>query len=278
MLTYLVLAVLPCMAAGSATSSLAELLISPVVPQFGAPKIWNVFFHAFSVVGVAELFDKTWFVALLYSTRCGAQMSFWASFFALALHTIIAAGLGATVSKAVPLYLLHFITAGVFGVLALAYLYEYCYADPNADALETRTEDARESVRMVGDEEGQREGRPLLDKVVSKGQFRQSLYYDVMQFWQVFLAVFVAEWGDRTQIAMLSLHSSLPLVPVVLGSLAAFFLLSLSAVLVATMLKGKRLSERLICGVSAFSFMCFSLLALNSGFQTMLHPHPERLT
>merc|ERR1719436_1017077 len=122
---------------------------------------------------------------------------------------------------------------------------------------------------MTGDAEKVGEGSALLHEKVVKGKMVSFPPAWAKQGWQVFMAVFIAEWGDRTQIAMFSLHSSLALVPVVLGSLAAFALLSLSAVMVASLLKGQRLSERVICGVSALSFLVFAMLALNEGIQAL---------
>ena len=48
---------------------------------------------------------------------------------------------------------------------------------------------------------------------------------------RVFIAVFVAEWGDRTQVAMVTLHSSAPWVPVCIGSMVAFMASELRRVL-----------------------------------------------
>jgi len=48
-------------------------------------------------------------------------------------------------------------------------------------------------------------------------------------FGKAFMGVFIAEWGDRTQIAMIGQHASQPLIPVCIGSLIAFFLLTVSA-------------------------------------------------
>merc|ERR1719330_1578221 len=59
-----------------------------------------------------------------------------------------------------------------------------------------------------------------------------------------FMGVFIAEWGDRTQIAMIGQHASQPLVPVFLGSVLAFFFLTLSAVGAATLLSGQKIRER----------------------------------
>merc|ERR1719330_423338 len=71
---------------------------------------------------------------------------------------------------------------------------------------------------------------------------------------KAFMGVFIAEWGDRTQIAMIGQHASQPLVPVFLGSVVAFLLLTLSAIGAAALLQGQRVPERVIHGVSALCF------------------------
>merc|ERR1719277_398932 len=81
-------------------------------------------------------------------------------------------------------------------------------------------------------------------------------------FGQSFMGVFIAEWGDRTQIAMISQHASQPLAPVFLGSVLAFFLLTLSAVGAATLLNGQKIREKTIHGVSALFFAVFFVLSL----------------
>jgi len=78
-------------------------------------------------------------------------------------------------------------------------------------------------------------------------------------------AMFIAEWGDRTQIAMVGQHASQPLIPVCLGSLIAFFLLTFTAVLAGWFLAGRSLSEKSVYLFSAISFLVFALLAVRDG-------------
>lgn len=230
----------------SSPESLARLLLEE------NPRL--AFGQAFIVVGVAEIFDKTWFVALLYSLYHGPGIAFLGSFVALSMHTVLAAGLGTVVSKFCSVWLLHFVTAAVFAVLASFYAYDFYSSAPGEDGLQGRTEEAKEALADEGD-------------VPGAGAPAQRSWQN--RLGQVALAVFVAEWGDRTQVAMISLHSSMPVVPVCLGSLAAFFVLCGSAALVATALEGQRLSQRCISGVSAVSFVLFSAAALTSGLREM---------
>merc|ERR1740129_1501833 len=88
-----------------------------------------------------------------------------------------------------------------------------------------------------------------------------------------FVGVFIAEWGDRTQIAMIGQHASQPLVPVFAGSAVAFFLLTLSAVGLASVASRMKLSERLVHGLGAASFAIFSVLALKDSIAALQQPH-----
>ena len=75
-------------------------------------------------------------------------------------------------------------------------------------------------------------------------------------FGKSFVAVLIAEWGDRTQIAMVGQHAPQPMAPAFLGAALAFFLLMLSTVGAA------KLRERVVFGFSACCFALFGALAL----------------
>lgn len=228
---------------------------SAILPRDWQAEFRQALYQSFVVVGAGELFDKTWFVALLCSLYHGMRAAFLGSFLALALHTVLAAALGAVVAKFFARWLLHFVAAAVFAVLAAFYGYDCYTAEPGADAVKGRTEDAK--AELFGETDTRvcaQPSGPVEDP--SSGW---------NSFIAVFMAVFVAEWGDRTQVSMMSLHSSLPVLPVCLGSLAAFFILSASAVLVARLLEGCRITERMISTVSAVSFAVFAVLAFLEG-------------
>ena len=128
----------------------------------------------------------------------------------------------------------------IFLFLAMAYALEFFTADGQEDCLKERSQEAKEALQAG--QEGWKEA-----------------------FLRAFVAVFIAEWGDRTQVAMITLHSSAPWVPVCLGSLVAFLVLTLSAVLAARLLQQAKLSERVILAVSACSFLLFAALAFRDG-------------
>merc|ERR1719313_1155078 len=65
-------------------------------------------YKSFVMIGIAELFDKTWFVALLMALKYDKGIVFWGCFSALAAHTVIAAVLGYSIARLVPITYLHF--------------------------------------------------------------------------------------------------------------------------------------------------------------------------
>ena len=72
------------------------------------------------------------------------------------------------------------------------------------------------------------------------------------------------------QVAMITLHSSAPWLPVCLGSLVAFLLLTFSAVVAATLVQNAKLSERFVLGVSAWpGHGCGRQKGKNEGFSAV---------
>jgi len=213
-------------------------------------KSWmHAFLKAFFVVGVAELFDKTWFMSLILALKLGWQTALVGGYTGLLLHCVLSALLGFGFSKLLRPSILHFITAGLFFLFTLLYAKDWYSAEPDSDLIASGKEEAAE---VIDESRGEGEGKEKKKK--RNGALVQS-----------FLAVFVAEWGDRTQMAMIGLHSSLPVLPVFVGSAVAFLALTVSAVIVASCIARARLSERLVMGTASLSFLVFAILALLDG-------------
>jgi len=98
-------------------------------------KRWQLaFVESFYVVSIAELFDKTWFVAMLLGLAYSVRSAFWASFVAQSIHTCIAASFGMGISTIIPVQTLHFMVSGIFGLMTIFYANEWYEADPFADS------------------------------------------------------------------------------------------------------------------------------------------------
>jgi len=224
------------------------------------PIFVQVFGQSFCMVAIAELFDKTWFVALLMAMNHPKHVVFWGCYMALAAHTLIAAGFGFLVSKAMSFSVLHFAAALVYGVFAILYARDFYNADPSGDMISAGKEEAGLAIPTGYGSAGE-------DKKRSEPQTKLKW---TQVFGQCFVAMFIAEWGDRTQIAMIGQHASQPLVPVLLGSLLAFFVLTGSAVATGALLSNQKVSERLVYLVSAVAFGVFAVLAVHDGLSARL--------
>mmetsp|Transcript_150744 Transcript_150744/g.274350 ORF Transcript_150744/g.274350 Transcript_150744/m.274350 type:complete len:262 (+) Transcript_150744:89-874(+) len=212
------------------------------------------------LVGIAECFDKTWFIALFMALRHDRSIVFLGSILALLVHTVIAAGLGLAISRIFTPGTLNFMAAGLYAIFALLYTRDWYTTGDESDVFANGKEEAEEVVSI---------GNSAPQGYTGADARQQKKTNQCEVFMKCFAAVFVAEWGDRTQIAMVGQHASLPLVPVCVGSAVAFLLLTWSAVCVASLFDKLRMSEKSVRGISALSFAIFALIALHNGFQAL---------
>ncbi|HTQ45463.1 MAG TPA: TMEM165/GDT1 family protein [Polyangiaceae bacterium] len=128
---------------------------------------WALFFSVFGVVFVAELPDKTALAALVLATRHRPLPVLVGAGAALTIQSVVAVAAGHLVSL-LPARPVHLFAGALF--IASAVL------------MWRRKEESEEEVKDRG------EGRGFLRTV-----------------WPVFLVVFIAEWGDLTQLATAAL-------------------------------------------------------------------------
>jgi Ca2+/H+ antiporter, TMEM165/GDT1 family len=179
-------------------------------PIIGAARAMTTSFlelalSVFGVVFVAELPDKTALAALVLASRNAALPVLLGSAAALAVQSAIAVGAGQLVSL-LPSHVVHLVSGGVFVVSAVVMWLR------------------------KPDEEKAREEKDR------KGFWRTT--------WLVFVVVFLAEWGDLTQIATAALAAryAAPLA-VFVGATAALWSVAAIAVVVGHR-AGKLLSPR----------------------------------
>lgn len=228
-----------------------------------SPQSQTALVQAVCMVSVAELFDKTWFAALVLAMMHNKIAVFCGAYLGLFLHTLIAALFGFGISRFFSASGLHLMAGCLYLCLAVLYGRECLLADKDGDVIAAGREEASEelNIRLPANKEEGAYGS------AEKGEKPGSLKLSWTRvFIQSFVAVFIAEWGDRTQIAMIGQHASQPLIPVVIGSAIAFFLLTLSAVLLGMLLEKVALTERMVYAVSTVSFLVFAALALKDSY------------
>lgn len=212
--------------------------------------------QTFVMISIAELFDKTFFVALILALRYNKLLVFCGCFSALFAHTLLAAVAGAFINRVMDKPLIDFSTAALYGLFAVMYFWDWHQADPDGDVMDGM-EEAREA---LGDEYGSVAKKDDKTRNRVRG-------WSWPLFICAFTTTFMAEMGDRTQIAMIGQHAVQPIIPVIVGSAIAFLQLTVIAVLTGAALQNHGLKERTVLLTGAVSFLFFCGITLLDGFR-----------
>ncbi|MEY3757605.1 MAG: hypothetical protein RLZZ263_759 [Cyanobacteriota bacterium] len=199
------------------------------------------FGSSLSAITLAELGDKTFFMALILATRHRRSWVFVGAFAALAAVTVLSLALGYGAKELMPAASVPWIAAVLFGGFGLKLLLDA--QGMGSDAAEEEAEQAEATVNAA--EAGQR--------------FTSA--WGVI--WEAFVLVFIAELGDRTQFATVFLATApgFGFAALLAGALVGHGLVTALAVNAGQWM-GQRVNERLLYQLSGGLFLVFGLLAL----------------
>ena len=203
------------------------------------------------LITVSELGDKTFFIAVILAMRYSRWLVFLAVLAALALMTVISVLFGQVVSLLPAMYIKY---AGI--ALFLGFGGKLIYDGLQMKDLPPDAEVA-EAVGIV-DQVDQSVKQPLTsqEKLVS---FWHSPM--IRLFIQGFSMTFLAEWGDRTQIATIALAAAKNPWGVTLGAICGHAICTVIAVFGGRFIAGK-ISEKTITLLGGGSFLIFGGVAI----------------
>ncbi len=212
-------------------------MTSPVVSDPGVA----AFGASLTAITLAELGDKTFFMALILAARHRARDVFVGAFAALTAVTLISLGLGYGLRELLPASVVPWLAAALFLGFGLKLL-----VDAQRMAADEAQEEEREAQEAVAAAE---QGRPI------------STVWAVI--WEAFALVFIAELGDRTQFATIFLATApaFTFAGLLAGTLAGHALVTWLAVGAGKWIGG-RISEQLLYRLSGGLFLVFGLYAL----------------
>jgi putative Ca2+/H+ antiporter (TMEM165/GDT1 family) len=171
---------------------------------------WTLFISVFSLIFLAELPDKTAFAVLLMSTRGNIWAIFYGVAAAFAIQSLVAVSLGGFLS-ALPATWVHGAAALLFLGFAVA-------------------------AWLKRDEEPEAETQKEIDDAESKSMVRAMGSQFWATAWKSFLVIFVAEWGDLTQLATASMAARYrefhKIVTIFIASTSALWAVTLIAIIV----------------------------------------------
>ena len=195
---------------------------------------------SFTAITLAELGDKTFFMALILAARHRGRDVFIGAFAALTAVTLISLGLGYGLRELLPATVVPWLAAALFVGFGLKLLVD-------AQGMEANEADEEEQ-----------EAQQAIDEAESRR--RISTTWAVI--WEAFVLVFIAELGDRTQFTTIFLATApaFTFAGLLAGTLVCHALVTWLAVGAGKWIGG-RISEQLLYRLSGGLFIAFGLFA-----------------
>jgi putative Ca2+/H+ antiporter (TMEM165/GDT1 family) len=205
----------------------------PSVAAFGA---------SLTAITLAELGDKTFFMALILAARHRGRDVFIGAFGALTAVTLISLGLGYGLRDLLPTSVVPWLATILFVGFGAKLLLD--------------------AQRMAADESEAEEKEA--EKVIDAAESRSRINTTWAVIWEAFALVFIAELGDRTQFTTVFLATApaFTFAGLLAGTLAGHALVTWLAVGAGKWIGG-RISEPLLYRLSGGLFIAFGLFSLH---------------
>jgi len=222
------------------------------------------FVASLSVIIVSELGDKTFFIAAIMAMRHPRLIVFSGALLALVVMTIISALFG-WVTIIIPRVYTYYISTALFAIFGLRMLKEGWAMSPNEGQEEF--EEVQSDLKKR-DDEMEKESTQLLDPEsgstipLSPTTLMQRLSAFVPKiFLQALTLTFLAEWGDRSQLATIILAAREDVTGVTLGAILGHALCTGLAVLGGRMI-AQKISVKTVTLIGGVVFLIFAVSAL----------------
>lgn len=194
------------------------------------------------LITISELGDKTFFIAVILSMRYPRHLVLAGVIGALAAMTLLSVVIGQVIAFLPKMYT-HYAAVGLFLLFGIKLLYE-------ASRMTASTTD-----EVVG------EAKDAVE-VSEKNLKGRNNSWAIL--FESFILTFLAEWGDRTQIATVTLAAANNAVGVTLGAILGHSICALIAVLGGCLIAG-RVSERAVTMIGGLLFLVFAAVSIWEG-------------
>ena len=202
----------------------------------------TAFTAALILITVSELGDKTFFIAVILSMRYPRRWVFMGVVAALAAMTILSVLMGQVFSFLPRIYLFYG-EIGLFLVFGTKLFIDASKMPAHSE--EAVMEEAKEAIENS-----------------EKNLKRHPQQWGIIL--ESFILTFIAEWGDRTQIATIALAASNSALAVTAGAILGHTICALIAVIGGKLIAG-RISERTITVIGGVLFYVFAIASFIEG-------------
>ncbi|KAI5648948.1 hypothetical protein M9H77_34953 [Catharanthus roseus] len=204
--------------------------------------IFDAFFASLSMIIVSEIGDETFIIAALMAMRHPKSIVLSGALSALFVMTVLSTGLGRIVPNLISRKHTNSAATVLYAFFGLRLLYIAWRSDPKASQ-KKEIEEVEEKL-----ESGQ--GKTAFRRFFSR--------FCTPIFLESFILTFLAEWGDRSQIATIALATHKNAVGVAVGATIGHTICTSLAVVGGSMLASK-ISQRTVATVGGLLFLGFSL-------------------
>lgn len=222
----------------------------------------HAFVASFTVIIVSELGDKTFFIAAIMAMRHMRLTVFGGAMGALSLMTVLSALVGFA-TTVIPKVYTYYVSSALFIIFGLRMLREGWYMSP--DEGQEELEEVQADLKRK-DEEMEKEAKLTLSQDVESGIIRGGRIryrcFGLLSpiFLQAFTLTFLAEWGDRSQIATIVLAAREDVTGVTLGGIIGHSICTALAVIGGRMV-AQRISARTVTLLGGVVFLLFGFSA-----------------
>ncbi|TPX68408.1 hypothetical protein SpCBS45565_g03105 [Spizellomyces sp. 'palustris'] len=220
---------------------------------------------SFSVILLSEIGDKTFFIAAILAMKNSRFLIFSAAMSALTVMTVLSAFLG---------HIAPLLISKKYTQLGAAVLFLVFGVRMLRDGWRMSGKEGQEELREVAAELDEKEGADKADEMEGGGRSTDAGFFGRWQdriggcmkrilspIWvEGFVLTFLAEWGDRSQIATVALAGAEDFWWVTVGSLAGHAICSSVAVMGGRMLAA-RISVKTVTLIGGLLFIVFGILA-----------------
>jgi Ca2+/H+ antiporter, TMEM165/GDT1 family len=226
------------------------------------------FISSFLLILGSEIGDKTFFIAAILSMKHSHIVVFAGAIMALILMTILSAGLGLLLPSLLSKELTHYTCTALFVYFGVRLLYDVYTSEDDG----SENEELKEVEMELQGPSPTAAMETVTDSSPSNTPSKHRIHSWLTStesgrvFVQAFVMTFLAEWGDRSQIATIALASSQNAVGVTLGGFVGHSLCTGVAVIGGKLL-ASRISERHVNLAGGCLFLLFALMSIVMGVE-----------
>ncbi|KAG2431852.1 hypothetical protein HXX76_009345 [Chlamydomonas incerta] len=255
------------MASPAAATAVGTAAVEVAAKQLADSVMHNRFliglFKSLGVILASEIGDKTFFIAAIMAMRNPRMTVFAGAMGALAVMTVLSAALGWAAPNLISKTYTHYAAVALFFFFGLKSLYDaFLKKDDNE---ESELEQVEHELSDLNKKNAST-GKDMKDLEKKKTNFMVTLLG--MIFSQIFLKsftlTFLAEWGDRSQIATIGLAASEDVVGVTIGGIIGHSICTGAAVLGGRHL-ATHINEQSVAIFGGVMFLLFGAHALWTG-------------